>query len=541
MRLLIPATVLGLITAIVAAIAAPSYDGPKPLTVEVTTPAPVEVEGIGPGTLIIQGGGDTPKEIADAFYNFSGKENSKLVIIPTASAEAENRDDWGERWMERKLAGFTILHTRDRKRANMEAFVKPLREATAVWIAGGDQQRLSDAYVGTLVEKELQALLKRGGVIWGTSAGAAIQSRLMIAGGKPPVAELSRGFDLLPGAVIDQHFLARKREPRLLGVLQKHPGFVGFGIDEETALVVKGRTLRVIGKSTVTVLIPEGAGRPLRRLELNYRQSTDFTMLRKSALARTETPFPPKKVASTEVPKGSLLIVGGGGMPPEIINKYIELAGGKDKTFIVLPTSNPDPIPASSGGFLKRAGVTNVHVLPGRTREEVNKPEVLALLDKADAIWFDGGRQWRFVDAYEGTPFYDKLHGVLKRGGVIGGSSAGATIQGEYLCRGNPLGPNDIICEGYERGFNFLPGVGIDQHFTQRNRFADMFLFKKTYPQYLGIGIDEATALVVKGHVAEILGKTRACFYPGTPRDEKDFISIKSGEAFDFRTMKKVE
>lgn len=142
MRLLIPATVLSLITAIVAVIASPSYDGPKPLTAEVTTPAPIEVEGIGAGTLVIQGGGDTPKEIADAFYNYSGKENSKLVIIPTASADAEKRDEWSERWMERKLASFTILHTRDRKRANTEEFVKPLREATAVWIAGGVERCL---------------------------------------------------------------------------------------------------------------------------------------------------------------------------------------------------------------------------------------------------------------------------------------------------------------------------------------------------------------------------------------------------------------
>ena len=198
------------------------------------------------------------------------------------------------------------------------------------------------------------------------------------------------------------------------------------------------------------------------------------------------------------------------------------------------------PATTNSAGFLKRAGVTNIHVLPGRTKEEVTKPEVLALLDKADAVWFDGGRQWRFVDAYEGTPFVEKLHGVLKRGGVIGGSSAGATIQGEYLCRGNPLGPNDIICEGYEKGFAFLHGVGIDQHFTQRNRFADMVQFKKTYPQYLGIGIDEATALVVQGKTAEIIGRTRACFYTGTPKDEMDFISVNAGEKFDLQSLKKV-
>src|SRR5262249_31060154 len=157
--------------------------------------------------LMLQGGGDTPKELFDAFYQLAGKEKIKLVVIPTANANAEKLTGWTERWTDPKLASVTVLHTRDRRRANSMEFVKPVQEASAVWIAGGDQQRLSDAYVGTLVEKELQALLKRGGVIWGTSAGAAIQSRLMIAGGAPPVAELLRGLDLLPGAVIDQHFV----------------------------------------------------------------------------------------------------------------------------------------------------------------------------------------------------------------------------------------------------------------------------------------------------------------------------------------------
>ncbi len=312
MRLLIPAIVLGLITAIASAIPVSSNDGPKPLTADITTPAPIEVEGIGPGTLILQGGGDTPKELTDAFFNIAGNENAKLVIIPTASANADKGTGWTDRWTEKKLASVTMLHTRDRKRANTEEFVKPLKEANAVWIAGGDQQRLADAYVGTLVEKELQALLKRGGVIWGTSAGAAIMSKLMISSGKPPATELARGFDLLPGTVIDQHFIARQREPRLLEVLQKYPGFVGIGVDEGTALIVKGRMLRAIGNSTVTILIPEGAGRPLRRLELKNRQISDLTMLRKSAMARTQPPFPPKTVTSPEVPHGSLLIVGGG-------------------------------------------------------------------------------------------------------------------------------------------------------------------------------------------------------------------------------------
>ncbi len=98
---------------------------------------------------------------------------------------------------------------------------------------------------------------------------------------------------------------------------------------------------------------------------------------------------------------------------------------------------------------------------------------------------------------------------MLRRGGVIGGSSAGATIQGDYLCRGSPLNNTDMICEGYERGLGFLPGVAIDQHFAQRKRFADMTALVKTYPQLLGIGIDESTAIVVQGSVAEVMGAGR--------------------------------
>ena len=83
----------------------------------------------------------------------------------------------------------------------------------------------------------------------------------MIASGNP-TAKTARGLDLLPGAVIDQHFLKRNRKPRLLAVLEKHPGLVGFGVDEGTALVVRGRQLEVLGDSTVTVCLAKSATRP---------------------------------------------------------------------------------------------------------------------------------------------------------------------------------------------------------------------------------------------------------------------------------------
>jgi cyanophycinase len=172
---------------------------------------------------------------------------------------------------------------------------------------------------------------------------------------------------------------------------------------------------------------------------------------------------------------------------------------------------------------------------------EIEDPKNLEILKKAKGIWFGGGRQWRFVDAYAGTKAEEAFREVLKRGGVIGGSSAGATIQGEYLCRGSPLGNLEMMCEGYERGMAFLPGVAIDQHFSQRKRFADMTAMMKAYPQYLGIGIDEATALIVQGHVAEIMGKNKVQFYDRKKPVEDgkpDYEVVRPGGKYDLKERK---
>ena len=172
------------------------------------------------------------------------------------------------------------------------------------------------------------------------------------------------------------------------------------------------------------------------------------------------------------------------------------------------------------------------------SRTEVESKEYLATLRQAGGVWFSGGRQWRFVDAYYGTRALEEFHAVLRRGGAIGGSSAGASIQAEFLARGNPLGNRDIIAAGYERGFGFLPGTAIDQHFTQRKRFADMTQLTQAHPQLLGIGIDEQTALVVQGDVGEVLGKHSVHFYNRkdiAASDQQDYVSVKAGGKYDLR------
>jgi cyanophycinase len=184
-----------------------------------------------------------------------------------------------------------------------------------------------------------------------------------------------------------------------------------------------------------------------------------------------------------------------------------------------------------------------VKALHTRDRRTADDPAFSELLTTAGGVWFGGGRQWRFVDAYEGTLTERRFHEVLARGGAVGGSSAGASIQGEYMPRGHPLGNTVVAAEGYERGFGFLPGVAVDQHFFARKRTAEMTGLMTLYPHVLGVGVDEGTALVVQGGVAEVIGRTRVAFYHylNNPEGEKDYEEVNSGEKHDLKAHKRVE
>ncbi|HVW02144.1 MAG TPA: cyanophycinase, partial [Planctomycetaceae bacterium] len=366
--------------------------------------APIVPDGIR-GALVICGGGPLPESIRKEFVELAGGEDAKLVVIPSACDDPDLpvvSPALADLWKARGIKDVTVFHTRDAAEANDEKFVEPLRKATAVWIGGGKQTLLAKSYSGTLVQRELQALLDRGGVIGGTSAGAACQSKVMIVRAK--VWE-TPGFDLIPGAIVDQHFLVRNRKQRLLDVLAQYPTHVGLGVDEAAALVVRGRTLKCVGEGTVTLCLAASKNRPVRETVLKPGDTADFTALRRAARARQGEPFPPETVGPPAVKSGSLVIVGGGGMPVEVVEKFIELAGGPEAPIVVLPTAVPDPSSDSrEGKIFERFGAKHVTTLAAHTPAELAAPAFLKALEEAKGVWFGGGRQWRFVDAYDGTP-----------------------------------------------------------------------------------------------------------------------------------------
>lgn len=500
------------------------------------SPTRIDPAGIR-GALVICGGGRFPAAARNEFLKLAGGEKARLVIIPTAlgSSSEFTEEKVLSSWKSEKYESLKLLHADSRDLATNSEFSAPLKEATGVWFEGGSQSRISERYLNTQVESELKNLIDRGGVIGGTSAGAAVMSRTMIASGNP-VAEVRVGFDFLPGCVIDQHFHERSRVQRLEQVIAQRPNLFGMGIDEGTAVIVKGREMSVVGENSVTILLAAGGGRPARQVEFREDETTDLTRWRRAALVRTQLPTVVREPNSIEVSQGSLLIVGGGGMPKVITEKFIELAGGPDAKIIVLPTANPDPLPMRDGRFFERAGCKNVKVLPERTYQEVSSPEFLEEVKQARGVWFGGGRQWRFVDAYENTAALEAFRDVLRRGGVIGGSSAGATIQGELLVRGSPQGNMEMMAEGYEQGFAFLPGTAIDQHFSQRKRLPDLVKVVQTHRKLLGIGLDESTAIVVRKDHADVIGEHEVRFLSmpeNQDASEPEIVVLKSGGKFD--------
>ena len=214
--------------------------------------------------------------------------------------------------------------------------------------------------------------------------------------------------------------------------------------------------------------------------------------------------------------QGTLVVIGGGVLDASILRRFIEAAGGADAPMVFVPTAGEktsygpqDP----SANFLRQAGCRNLEVLHTTNRAEADSEVFAARLRRARGVFFGGGRQWRLVDSYLGTRTQREFEAVLRRGGVIAGTSAGATIQGSYLVRGAREGNTLMMAPGYEKGFGYLRRVAIDQHLTQRNRQKDLLAVIDRHPDVLGIGLDENTAIVVQGDRFEVVGLGRVAIY----------------------------
>jgi len=208
------------------------------------------------GTLFIVGGGPQPQELVQHFVDLAGGSGrARIVVFGMASEDGLSAGE--EKAQDFRKLGATALNVwADAAQANSDSVARLLDAATGVWFIGGDQVRLVKALGGTKTESAIHARYVAGAVIGGTSAGAAVMTTPMITGderhpggARPDTTQAfitiardnvvtSNGFALLPGAIVDQHFLRRRRHNRLVSLVLEREPHLGVGIDESTALVV---------------------------------------------------------------------------------------------------------------------------------------------------------------------------------------------------------------------------------------------------------------------------------------------------------------
>jgi cyanophycinase len=213
------------------------------------------------GHLMLIGGGDKPVEAMAKFVELAGGKDAPIVVIPTASGEADTPSYYLELF--RKEHGATdvvVLPIKVKADTDKPEHIAAAKRARGIFFSGGDQSRILDALEGTRVLEAMGEAYRNGAVVGGTSAGTACQSVQMITGEgdfkviRGGAVELRNGLGFLRGAIVDQHFIARQRENRLITVLLEHPDQLGIGVDEDTAVWVKpDDTFEVIGARSVMV------------------------------------------------------------------------------------------------------------------------------------------------------------------------------------------------------------------------------------------------------------------------------------------------
>ena len=226
------------------------------------------------GNLVIIGGGDKPKYVTQKIIDLAGGKDAKIIVIPNASSEPEESAAYNVE--EFKNLGCTnvnyILFTKSD--ANKDSLIEKLSGATGIFFGGGDQAFLTRDLLGTKLLDAIKNIYKNGGVISGTSAGAAVMSEIMITGNElknndsthifitieKGNVENIEGFGFLNTVIIDQHFIKRKRLNRLISMVLENPDLIGIGIDEETSIIVNpDETFEVLGENQVMIFNPLNA------------------------------------------------------------------------------------------------------------------------------------------------------------------------------------------------------------------------------------------------------------------------------------------
>lgn len=489
------------------------------------------------GALILAGEGPLHAGVPIAVVRLGGGESARVVVL----GETEHVDS--KRWKQLGASRVDVLRLGREAQLREREVLLPLLSATAVWL----EADLGALRESPLARRLLANVLARGGVVAGKGAGALALAEVgLAANGKP-----TPGFGLLPRSLVST---TGADAPAFANTLAARPGAVGWALEREAALLVHGgRRVGVIGEAGVTAALPargEWAARSQRLEAALYLERWDELPYQADLLAWTRAAalrqgplFPPKKAApAPRLTKGTLILSGGRRVSDDSWARFIAAAGGKRARIVCIPTgaqTDPSRRPSSySARQLSERGCQNLTVLSTLDRRRADRePAFLAALERATGVWIDGGRTFRLMDAYQHTRAHALMRRVLERGGVIGGSSAGAQVQGDFLMRGHPASNRPLWWPGYQTGFGFLRGVIIDAHFRQREREKTFPEVVRRFPSMLGVGVDENTSLIVSGGVGEVTGEHAVSFFDFKGERPRTHV-LRAGARYDLVARK---
>ena len=261
--------------------------------------------------------------------------------------------------------------------------------------------------------------------------------------------------------------------------------------------------------------------------------------------------------------RGKLFIIGGA-QTKEITQKFVELAGGKDARILIIPNASSNKVRSGENQkneFVELGAKAEYIIF---SKENADDPSNLEKLSWANAVYFTGGDQSLLTKDLLGTKLLEKIYELHNKGGLVGGSSAGAAVMSEIMITGNELKNKDTVQSFISiqkgnietsKGFGFVKNAIVDQHFIKRKRHNRLITLMCEHPNLLGIAIDEATAIILNpDDTFEVFGENQVIVFDPTESenvrvDKNDNLGINNlkmhllinGDKFDLKTKKVIE
>ena len=498
------------------------------------------------GSLLLAGEGVLSSAASTAFVDLAGGGSARIVVLSDAKSvkAAKGAIDW----IATGARDQTWVQVRRASDLTDEDALTALLAADGIWLDSLSAKVLGEP----LLRSVLVNALERGAAVGASGALAHAltgvpgidRDRLCLA----PRIELVFGVADV-GNTGPHHKAAKTRPARIALALADGAAVALFAERYVDCLGPDSVGFAIYRKGGTLVNEQVFSGDNDRELGDPLDDRLDLVSWIRQARGAERAIYPAEDPGAPMIEKGTLIVQGGGGVSDDTWERYIEMAGGKEARFICIPSAgemDDDAAPRSySSRQLIERGCTNVRIAHSADRYGANHDvRLLGSIDAADAVWIDGGRTFRFMDRFGQTRAAEAIARVLERGGVVGGSSAGCQVVGDFLVRGNPKTNSEMIFRGYTQGMGFLKGVVIDAHFIERDRGGQLAGLVHDYPQLLGLGVDANTALLVRGSIGEVLGKGGGVVVYDAREGQSltdDGLLLEIGARFDLATGEVLE